>query len=286
MIDGVLGRVVSPEPLTILAQGWPSFLISALAMELPIAGAYFPASFHHYFDKTKSGDLTWYTPDDFKPSLINGTFLASGSLSYLKCIYQQCQPASAILCVEHKLRGQNPRGLHRLHHEARVAFSDMGLHAFVFQHAAFGGDTSASHVIGFSSSLLDLVDGQIDLKPREVPRALSHFLNSATRDTPARCKWIDVPSNKSLYPTSKVSWLDKECLLYSKDGSPSHLKRQKWKSVLDCNGLLPAHDPGSVVATPSVFGPPNKLCVRPVTVPEPDSTDLLHPSVHGFVFCE
>lgn len=266
MIDGVLLQVVPPEPLIIIAQGWPSFLISALAMKLPIAGAYFPASFHEYFDKTKSRDLTWYTPDDLKPSLIGGTLLVSGSLSFLQYIARRCQPTSAIFCLEFRLRGTNRHAIQRHHADAKAALSSMGFTPFTFLHASFGGSTSASHVLGFSASLLS--DRQINLSPVEVPRSISHFLNAASQGQFS--KWITVPTEDSFTTESKVSWLDPDSLSYSTprgDLTDSRLG-QRWKQVLDCEGLLPMYDPGSLVATPSVFGPPNKWCVRSITVLE------------------
>eukprot|EP00984_Skeletonema_dohrnii_P020225 scaffold9792_cov129-Skeletonema_dohrnii-CCMP3373.AAC.2 len=267
VIDGVLSKVVPPEPLIIFAQGWPSFLISALAMDLPIAGAFFPASFHCYFDKTKSGDLTWYEPDDFKPSEYKGIVLASGSMEFIHHVHRRCKPTSAVFCVERRLRGLHFRQIQHFHSEAKRDLISMGYSPFVAQHADFGGATSAAHVLAFSPSLLG--DTGLCMSSMESPRSIAHYLNAATRGSFGL--WIDSPPDEPSLRSDKPLWLDKSLLVYTlKKGDLAVLKsaRKRCSNVLRPEGILPIFSPGALIACPSVFGPPNTRCLRPISLPE------------------
>lgn len=268
MIDGTLLRVVPPEPLVIIAQGWPSFLISALAMGLPIAGAFFPASLHRYFNKTKSGELTWYDLDDFKPSEYkdNGILVASGSMDFLRHIHRRCNPTLGILCVERKCRGEQFRRLQRDNLLALKDLTALGYSSVTAQHACFGGCTRASHVVGLSPALLGNVT--LNLAPMEIPRSISHYLNAATKGHYG--VWIDRPPDEPYLHPIRSFWLDEARLVYTaKRGdvvAPRPVKRGT--RVLRPEGLLPITSPGALVACPSVFGPPNTSCLRSISLPE------------------
>eukprot|EP00984_Skeletonema_dohrnii_P009298 scaffold3548_cov79-Skeletonema_dohrnii-CCMP3373.AAC.5 len=251
IVNGVLGKVAPPAPLVFVSQGWPSFLLSAMAMNLPIAGAYFPRSLHRYFDKTKSGNSTWYTPLDFQKSPTDGILVVTGTLSFILEHSRACRPS--IVCVEEALRSTSPKTLKTRGSRARSDLEAKGYTTFVFKHALFGGATSASHLVGIDTELMP--SHSLEDAPRDVPRSLSHFLNSASTGnfTP---RWIDAPRDVAILPvsTAKVSWLDR----------PTGMNQD----VLDSNGLLPVSSPYSLVGCPSVFCTNDKLCARSITAAE------------------
>lgn len=267
MINGVLSAVVPPEPLIIIAQGWPSFLIPALAMDLPIAGAFFPASFHCYFDKTKSGDLTWYEPDDFKPSQYKGIVLASGSMEFLTHVHRCYKPTSAIFCVERSFRGLGFKVVQHFHSQVKKDLISMGYEPFVARHIDFGGATSAAHVLAFTPSLLG--DTDLCMSSMEGPRSIGHYLNAATKGRFG--SWIDSPPCDLPTPPGKPSWLDESFVVYTMKKGDLAAKKKGMKhcsSVLRPEGVLPISSPGAFVACPSVFGPPNTRCLRPISLSE------------------
>ena len=58
VIRGSLRPLRPPQPLLIVAQQWPSWLVVAQAFDLPIAGAYFPPTLHRYFKPKRQ--FPWY----------------------------------------------------------------------------------------------------------------------------------------------------------------------------------------------------------------------------------
>ena len=267
VFDGVLSKVVPPEPLIIIAQGWPSFLVSALAMDLPIAGAFFPASLHCYFDKTKSGELTWYVPSDFNPSRYEGIILASGSMEFLRHVHRCFKPTSAIFCVERNCRELNFRQQQHLASQAGRDLVAMGYSSFVARHLDFGGATSAAHVLAFSPSLLG--DTVLSMSSMDGPRSIGHYLNAATRGRFGA--WIDSPPDVPTSRPIKPLWLDESAVVYTLREGDLAVPRRALKrclKVLRPEGVLPITSPGARVACPSVFGPPNTRCLRPLSLPE------------------
>ena len=48
-VRGKLKTIRAPRAILVIAEGWPSCLISILALKLPLVGAYFPRRHHHHF---------------------------------------------------------------------------------------------------------------------------------------------------------------------------------------------------------------------------------------------
>lgn len=80
-----LRGVKSPFPVMVLAEKWPSALISVLALDLPLDAAYFPARFHQYF-KPRDNVISWQAPNLFTAALMPvGTgLLLAGSVEFLE----------------------------------------------------------------------------------------------------------------------------------------------------------------------------------------------------------
>jgi len=56
-IEGVLRRIVSPPKVVVIAAQWPSWLVTLIALDIPIQEKYFPANYHSYF-KSKNLNYT------------------------------------------------------------------------------------------------------------------------------------------------------------------------------------------------------------------------------------
>ena len=87
IIKGVIDQVVLPRPLTVVAQGWPSCLVTALAMDLPLAGVFFPEKFHAYFPKSKPGFASWNTLLDLEQHTCGSyesIHMISGTIEFIK----------------------------------------------------------------------------------------------------------------------------------------------------------------------------------------------------------
>jgi len=80
-----LRGVTPPFPVLVLAERWPSALISVLALDLPIVAAYFPVRFHWYF-KPRNKFMTWHATSLFTAALVPAGvgLLLSGSLGFLE----------------------------------------------------------------------------------------------------------------------------------------------------------------------------------------------------------
>ena len=48
-VRGELKPIRAPRAIIVIAEGWPSCLISILTLKLPLVGAYFPRRHHHHF---------------------------------------------------------------------------------------------------------------------------------------------------------------------------------------------------------------------------------------------
>ena len=45
-IEGVLRRLATPRKLVVISAQWPSWLVTLLALGIPLQEAYFPANYH------------------------------------------------------------------------------------------------------------------------------------------------------------------------------------------------------------------------------------------------
>ena len=85
VISGIVRAVDPPLPILIISGGWPSALISVLALGLPLKAAYFPSRFHQYFKPSKHQIMAWSSPLDFTSTTNLGKvcFVISGTVKFL-----------------------------------------------------------------------------------------------------------------------------------------------------------------------------------------------------------
>lgn len=94
---------VTAPTVIVIAQQWPCWLSTVLALEIQVVGAYFSSSLHHHFQVPGSCKLkSWATVEDLKsPSFVldNVVVLASGSLQFLPVV-EHLRPTKMIFAVD------------------------------------------------------------------------------------------------------------------------------------------------------------------------------------------
>ena len=85
LIEGVLRRVATPRKMVVIAAQWPSWLVTLIALDIPIQEAYFPANYHCYF-KSKNSVYKWKTPLDLLHASIDkeAIYIVSGTAQYVR----------------------------------------------------------------------------------------------------------------------------------------------------------------------------------------------------------
>ena len=84
VIVGILRRVSISHKCVVVAAQWPSWLVTLLALDLPVHGAYFPEPFHRYF-KSKDSVCQWKSPLDLHSTSIDtmAIYLVSGTWQFV-----------------------------------------------------------------------------------------------------------------------------------------------------------------------------------------------------------
>jgi hypothetical protein len=82
---GVLLRVAVAHKVIVIAAQWPSWLVTTIALDIPIQEAYFPSKYHRYF-KSKNENSTWMTPLDLSSTSVDNraVYLVSGAVKFVQ----------------------------------------------------------------------------------------------------------------------------------------------------------------------------------------------------------
>lgn len=244
VIRGSLRPVRPSQPLLIVSQQWPSWLVVAQAFDLPIAGAYFPQSCHRYFKP--NSQFPWYTTTELQHNPIRSGVvgLITGCSDFIAHMRQWLPPMEqCIVCVENALRNVNPRSMQRLMNEDGRFLVSLGMSTMRVSHASYGGCTSAMHMVGFGKAVCS--SSQLPRAGLNVRRSLSHFLGVAVDG--------DFPPHPP--PTPDTT-------------EPTQIRvRRVGSNIVRRDGLLPCHKPDTLILCPSVFGPAStdKYIVRRLT---------------------
>ena len=235
-----------PFPFVLVAGSWPSDLIAARSLDLPILGAYFPARYHRFF-KPKGVITSWFTPSDVPSSLPEGTgLLLSGSATFVDGVLNVFSPTPhrVIASVLIRLRDATVRGLWKDRALARPILVTQGLRPVVFPDSDNGGATDAYHMIGFGAGLCLSI---LPSSSMGLPCTLRHFLDGgATGSFPDSVQVVRSSVPVGFDPQRKVLWHS--------------------DTVLG-EGLLPCSRPRSLVLCPSHFFPRHWIR-RMLTLPE------------------
>ena len=87
-VSGQLRKIDAPRDLVVIAEAWPSCLISILALKLPLSGAYFPRKYHQHFKLPTNARFDQWKVDG-QPIQGDNNFVISGSVAFIRrvCAY-------------------------------------------------------------------------------------------------------------------------------------------------------------------------------------------------------
>ena len=179
-----------PFSLVIVAEGWPCWLPSVSALQLPISGGYFPPRLHKLFPNIPHWSQPqlmsrWKHTNEFLRYTENHHSLPSsvclliwGSIQFYHNLLARLQehPGPFIFAIDTDFSTIREHHLTRSRGaQCRKARGHNFQHATA-RHADFGGATNASHLLFFR----DLPS--MGFAPStSMPRVLKHLLNSATQ---------------------------------------------------------------------------------------------------------
>ena len=155
VICSVLKDIKPPAPFVVVAQGWPSSLITVSSLKLRLDRAFFPAQFHTLFKKNKPTVTGWNVGSEFDPkSFANAVFLVSGSYEFVDRILQLGDFASqCIVHVEIPRRGRSKKSFTWIWREAAEVLRKHSLVSSRWKDELCGGATDAEFIFGFGNDL-------------------------------------------------------------------------------------------------------------------------------------
>ena len=173
----------SAPAIIVIAQQWPCWLSTVLALRLPLIGGYFSSQFHKFFLVPDSLKLmsSWSTIESFRDlsdEYLECTILASGSMNFLTTVERSCvgHEGALIFAVDHFFPRSGMRDAIRLFRSWGCHRMQDGYMSALASHTNYGGATNAVHFVmhrGLASAIAQPV--------LSVPRVLRHFVNSASK---------------------------------------------------------------------------------------------------------
>ena len=153
----VLHLITPPTSFVVVAGDWPGSLISLLALNLPIQGAFFPARFHEYFKSSKYQVISWKSVADFHGTGNDTTpiFLLSGVFTFLKQVLGMLAGSQerVIITFDVTRQGASHPTLQRHTRDGCALLTEFGLQPLVVGDVAAGGATDAQHLFGFGRDI-------------------------------------------------------------------------------------------------------------------------------------
>ena len=217
-----------PLPIYVVAQDWPLWLPSVLALNLPVGGVYIKEIYQALFPNT---GITFQRCAAWPPDpLGQGIYLGSGSRAFFRSVFLPTIPSlyessSAMFCLDVPFMSSRERNVAKARPLVVAEMEQGGMEAILLRHADFGGATSAAHLVAYVN-----VPREAFVPTSCTPRVLKHLMNSASRCGYAAA--IDQPPP------------------WSGDVPRTPLR---WGDLFRTEGLLDAYKPFGLVACPSVF---------------------------------
>ena len=276
VVRASLTVVRPPHPLVVVARGWPSNLISVLALDIPLAAAFFPSSLHRYFKPpTSNPDVKWLPTEAFRTSVFRDlvVFVVTGDLAFIKAILPLLPSTLRVIVgLEMPLRSSSPNyevPMQRARTKALRYLENKhnNLDTAILRDASFGGATDASFVFAFGKQLNGHV---IPSEPSDVTRVLRHYLDGGTSGWFDRVRLQDLPSLDD--DSSRIIWGDSDLPIHrrGKQGSGENADKFHWDKAgkfIRQEGLFPCHNPRVQIACPSYFNK-GMLVVRSMALSE------------------
>jgi hypothetical protein len=176
---GVCSYSTAPS-VVVIAQKWPCWLFTALALGLPVIGGFFSSRYHSYFPIPDEGKLkSWSTVEElsawFKQAPAEAVVLASGSLNFLVGL-QHMAPARFLFAVDVYFPRVGLRDSERHYRSTATRLIREGYMSAILRHADFGGATNAVHLV--VSKGFDIVFARPSSR---IPRVIKHHVQTAAR---------------------------------------------------------------------------------------------------------
>ena len=248
ILAGILRRVVVNHSFVVIAAQWPGWMVTLIALDLPIKGAYFPTAYHRYF-KSKASVCTWNSPVDLLHATAdnNVIYLVSGTVQFIQKIRPWLTDSVAqrsIVSLEVHLRGSSRSVLTKARVEGKKLLHNMGLKLVDFVDNKCGGATDAVHWFGFGSNL----GSKIIPRPEPgLPLCVRHFIDGGVDLSVVR---------HQLVPLSVYQLVENPRRLVLWDGN-----------VLRSDGLLPCSNPNATLYC-TAYENPRSWVVRALTLLE------------------
>jgi len=245
VFGGELGEISLPGDLVIVAQHWPSALVVAASLKLPISAAYVNTKFTPFLSSLSlPKSLVLHATDLFFDAVLPHpvTLVGSGSLEFFtKVKHRLIELRSFIWIFEQPLRGCSHSSATRFIRNTALQCSKWGMCTRTFPHSRYGGATNASHLVVFGPEFDELWLDYVH--PPNVSRSIRHFWNTAAKGRSKLCAPLPPLTD---YSCSRPIFHN------------GHLRLE---------GLLPTHNPFHHICGSSVFKP-GKTIVRRLTPTE------------------
>jgi hypothetical protein len=206
LIVGVIRRVSITHKCVVVAAQWPSWLVTLLALDLPVHEAYFPELHHCYF-KSKDSVCQWKTPLDLYSSSLDTTaiYFVSGTSQFV-CKMQPWLSGSqrVIVSLEIHRRGCSRKAIRNARVEGSKRLRNMGLKVVSFLDKDCGGATDAFHDFGFGS---DIKSSVLLMPEAGLPLCVRHFLDGGADLTGLQRRFVPRALIRELdSPSQTVLW--------------------------------------------------------------------------------
>jgi hypothetical protein len=172
--------VTPPDKFVVASGSWPSSLISAIALGLPLQAAYFPNKFHTYFNCSKAHVTKWDSVVDFWGCAANVgvVYLLSGGVQFLcRMLLVVAGYPWVIVTVDVGPRGVSRQALLCAPKAGHALFEEFDLKTLVIGDAASGRATDAQHLMGFGRNLGLVNPPQVE---PGLPRTVPHILDEVS----------------------------------------------------------------------------------------------------------
>ena len=177
-IAGRLQRINPSCTFVVIAANWPSWLVSLIALGLPVQGAFFPARYHCYF-KSKNPLSLWMPTLDLFQALVDcsAVYLVSGTVSFVRSLlpwFGERGLQRVIVSLEVQRREVSRSSLRSSRLVGNLFLREQNLHIVSFEDHTCGGATDAIHDFGFGTevSRIGLPQSAVGL-----PLCVRHFLD-------------------------------------------------------------------------------------------------------------
>jgi hypothetical protein len=141
-VSGSLEPISTPRPLVCISQHWPSQLITALSLKLPVKAAYFPKRFHPLLEPLRPKSLEFHIPYVSLTTIpTDCIYVVSGDPSFIEQIVAVDTPSCGvspqrgllprtwtIVHSETAFRGQSPNCLHNRVYQLSEQYGAWGFH--------------------------------------------------------------------------------------------------------------------------------------------------------------